>query len=79
MNVNQDEYVRGAEGTAGISLLIHPQRSMPFPEDEGMTISPGHSTSIGLSKVSIPSESGLGGEFCNMFCITISLSDVVAL
>ena len=38
--------------TAGIRLVVHSQARMPFPEDEGITVSPGHSTSIGMRKVS---------------------------
>lgn len=56
MNANQDEYVQGTGGTAGIALLVHPQRYMPFPEDEGIIISPGQSTTVGLSKVRIQCE-----------------------
>jgi len=51
VNIDQANYVKDAGETAGIRLVVHPGNRMPFPEDEGMTVSPGHSTSIGLQKV----------------------------
>lgn len=53
LNVNRDEYVKGDIGTVGISLIVHHQRYMPFPEDGGIIVSPGLSTSVGLHKVSL--------------------------
>ena len=54
VNIDQANYVKDAGETAGIRLVVHPGDRMPFPEDEGMTVSPGHSTSIGLQKVGSP-------------------------
>jgi hypothetical protein len=51
VNINQDEYVKEVGDTAGIRMVVHAQNRMPFPEDEGITVSPGHSTSIGLRQV----------------------------
>ena len=51
LNIDQDEYVRQVVDTAGVRLVVHPQSRMPFPEDEGVTVSPGRSTSIGLKQV----------------------------
>ena len=51
VNINQNEYIEEAGDTAGIRLVVHPQTRMPFPEDEGITVSPGHSTSIGVRQV----------------------------
>ena len=53
LNIDQANYVKDAGETAGIRLVVHSGDRMPFPEDEGTTVSPGHSTSIGLQKVSI--------------------------
>jgi len=53
VNIDQENYVKDAGETAGIRIVVHNGDRMPFPEDEGMTVSPGHSTSIGLQKVSI--------------------------
>ena len=51
LNINQDDYVHQAGDTAGVRLVIHSQTQMPFPEDEGVTIEPGFSTSVGIKKV----------------------------
>jgi len=51
VNIDQANYVKDAGETAGIRLVVHTGDKMPFPEDEGMMVSPGHSTSIGLQKV----------------------------
>ena len=52
LNINQEEYTELSGDMAGIRLVVHAQERMPFPEDEGITISPGHSTSIGMRQVS---------------------------
>jgi len=59
VNIDQANYVKDAGETAGIRLVVHGANRMPFPEDEGITVSPGHSTSIGLQKVSTPNLSQL--------------------
>ena len=51
INVQQYEYVKQAGDTAGIIIGILPQYQMPFPEDDGVMISPGHATSIGIVQV----------------------------
>ena len=51
VNIDQPNYVKDAGETAGIRLVVHNGKRMPFPEDEGITVSPGHSTSVGLQKV----------------------------
>ena len=51
VNVQQYEYVTQAGDTAGIVVGILPQNQMPFPEDDGIMISPGHATSIGIVQV----------------------------
>lgn len=53
MNIDQASYVKDAGDTAGVRMVIHSGSRMPFPEDEGITVSPGHSTSIGLKKVKL--------------------------
>lgn len=49
--VNQNEYIPSISQEAGVRVLLTPQRSIPFPDDEGFTVSPGFATSIGLRKV----------------------------
>jgi len=42
-----------AGDTAGVVVVIRPQNQMPFPEDDGIVVSPGHATSIAISQVNI--------------------------
>ena len=51
VNVQQYEYVTQAGDTAGIVVGILPQNQMPFPEDDGIIVSPGHATSIAIVQV----------------------------
>jgi len=51
LNVNQDEYISEGDDAAGMRLVIHQAQRMPFPEDEGLAINPGQTTSIGLRRV----------------------------
>jgi len=51
VSIGQNDYVKEAGDTAGLRLIVHPAERLPMPEDEGLTISPGHTTSIGLRKV----------------------------
>lgn len=49
--INQQEYIPSLSQEAGVRVLLTPQRSIPFPVDEGFTVSPGFATSIGVRKV----------------------------
>ena len=49
--MNQNEYIPSISQEAGVRVLLTPQRNIPFPVDEGFTVSPGFSTSIGLRQV----------------------------
>jgi len=51
LNINQKEYISQAGDTAGAIVDIRPQNQMPFPEDDGILVSPGHATSIGITQV----------------------------
>ena len=51
INVNQHEYIEQAGDTAGVVAVIRPQNQMPFPEDDGIIVSPGHATSIAITQV----------------------------
>ncbi|XP_076465407.1 epithelial sodium channel subunit gamma-like [Babylonia areolata] len=48
MFIHQDEYVSALASEAGVRVLIHPRGSAPFPEDNGVSIAPGLSTSISI-------------------------------
>jgi len=52
VSIDQQDYVKAAGETAGLRLVVHSADRLPFPEDEGLTISAGRTTSIGLRKVS---------------------------
>lgn len=49
--INQEEYIPSLSQEAGVRILLTPQRNIPFPVDEGFTVSPGFATSIGLRQV----------------------------
>ena len=49
--MNQKEYIPILSQEAGVRVLITGQQRIPFPVDEGFTVSPGFVTSIGLRKV----------------------------
>ncbi|XP_022110548.1 amiloride-sensitive sodium channel subunit beta-2-like [Acanthaster planci] len=51
--VEQTEYVRGLQNSAGLKVFISGQNQVPFPEDRGIIVSPGRETSIALHKVRI--------------------------
>ena len=53
--VEQDEYMELLTDSAGIRLMIHNQTSMPFPEDQGLSVRPGTKTFVGIKKVGINS------------------------
>ena len=51
--IQQDEYLPILSDTAGIRLIIHNQTYMPLPEKEGIVLSPGVSSNIAITKVSM--------------------------
>jgi Amiloride-sensitive sodium channel len=51
VDIDQFDYLTGSAETAGIKLVIHDRRRLPFPEDEGVLVGPGRTTSIGMQKV----------------------------
>ena len=55
--MNQKEYIPILSPEAGVRVLITRQRSIPFPVDEGFTVSPGFATSIGLRQVCLNQKS----------------------
>ena len=38
---------------AGMRVVVHHQDNMPFPSDEGISITPGQLSFVGIKKVSI--------------------------
>mgnify|MGYP002803827811 FL=1 len=53
MNIEQDQYMEGLTEEAGVNVIIHNAKQMPFPYDEGITVPPGFSSSIAMRKESI--------------------------
>jgi len=51
MDIQQHEYLKQTGDTAGAVVVIGPQNQMPFPEDDGIILSPGHATSIAITQV----------------------------
>ncbi|CAG5120526.1 unnamed protein product, partial [Candidula unifasciata] len=63
--LDQRNYVANLATEAGVRVLIHKKGSMPFPEDEGVSVMPGRSTSIGMKQVSytrLPPPHGVCGD-----------------
>ncbi len=51
-NIDQKEYVGHLAEAAGVRIVVHPQATMPFPEDEGLSIGPGQLSYVGIKFVS---------------------------
>ena len=52
LNLEMDEYIKNFASGYGIRIVFHEPGTFPLPADEGMTLSPGFETSIGLRLVS---------------------------
>ncbi|XP_066572388.1 acid-sensing ion channel 1-like [Amia ocellicauda] len=53
LSIEQDEYIEHISQAAGIRLIIHDQKDMPFPEDDGVNISPGQESDLAIIKVHV--------------------------
>ncbi|XP_064648387.1 degenerin unc-8-like [Lineus longissimus] len=51
--IEQEEYIAGLTEDAGVKVLPHHQNDMPFPDDQGVLASPGHLTSISVTKTNV--------------------------
>lgn len=51
LNIEQSEYLGQFIEEAGIKIAISNSGEMPFPLEQGLSVSPGFATSIGLRKV----------------------------
>ncbi|XP_077980560.1 uncharacterized protein LOC144435805 [Glandiceps talaboti] len=60
--IEQPEYVGLFSQESGVRVSVSPQDVMPFPEDIGITVSPGQATSIGLRKNDISRQGGNYGN-----------------
>ncbi|ESO09372.1 hypothetical protein HELRODRAFT_168352 [Helobdella robusta] len=50
-NVEEDEYIGETSESAGLRVVVHDPRKMPFPEDEGVLVAPRTLTHIGVRMV----------------------------
>ena len=53
MYVNYAEYLHGHTTGRGLRLDIHPYQTLPFVSENGISVTTGHSTYIGLKLVSV--------------------------
>ena len=51
INVDQRNYVSESGDIAGVRVIVLPRNQIAFPEDEGITVSTGHSTFVGVTQV----------------------------
>ena len=91
LNIGQNEYIEGITESAGAVVVVHDQSRMPFPEDEGVLASPGHVTSISITRVDVsrlgdkysdciePNKNELINVFAEHFPVNYSISVCVAL
>ena len=49
--LEQSEYASELTEVAGVRVLVHSQEKMPFPEDEGLSVSPARLTYVGINLV----------------------------
>ncbi|XP_033104401.1 amiloride-sensitive sodium channel subunit gamma-like, partial [Anneissia japonica] len=50
MDIKQNDYIEDIQPAAGLKIVVHDQTEMPFPEDQGVTVTPGTETSIAIYK-----------------------------
>lgn len=53
LNIETKEYIENYMDAPGIRLVIHQRGTLPFPEEEGITLNPNYETSIGMRMVCI--------------------------
>ena len=53
LTVEEDEYMPQVQ-SLGLKMVVHPQTAMPFPETEGLLLTPGFLTHVGITKVKYP-------------------------
>ncbi|OAF70491.1 hypothetical protein A3Q56_01737, partial [Intoshia linei] len=69
--IDQREYISQFVQAAGAKVLIHSQKIMPFPEDEGYSVQPGSLTSLAIKKTSISRQGFPYGS-----CVDIKVSNI---
>lgn len=51
LDIDQDQYFNTE--TAGVVVMVHDPSTMPFPEDDAISIAPGQAAFIGVKMVKI--------------------------
>ena len=51
--IDQKEYISALSPISGVRLVVHHNNHMPFPEDEGIDVSPGYKAEIKLRMVGV--------------------------
>lgn len=51
MNIESQEYIGALSPNVGAVLVVHDRSLLPFPSQQGMTIVPGYTTNIAITKV----------------------------
>ena len=62
--IDQFAYIGDLADTAGVRVLIDSHGAMPFPEDLGLSVSPGFETSIGIHLVCRSTSNIVSACFC---------------
>ncbi|XP_039631297.1 amiloride-sensitive sodium channel subunit gamma-2-like [Polypterus senegalus] len=51
--IEQEEYFQQLSHAAGLRLVIHDQKDMPFPEDDGVNVPPGQEADVAIVKLHV--------------------------
>lgn len=65
LNIEQSQYIDALVDEAGLKIVIHNPKQVPFPFDEGITVPPGFSSSIAIRKEIIERVDPFKNGSCN--------------
>lgn len=51
LNVEVEDYLSAFTPDVGVKVVVHPKDVIPFPEDSGINVPPGYTSSIGVKMV----------------------------
>ncbi|XP_059164362.1 acid-sensing ion channel 1C-like [Physella acuta] len=51
--IETDEYLPGITHNKGVRVVIHEQGTVPFPDEEGLSVMPGTNTYIGIKQINV--------------------------
>ncbi|ESO09380.1 hypothetical protein HELRODRAFT_168361 [Helobdella robusta] len=61
-NVEQENYIGEISQSAGLRVVVHDPKRMPFPEDEGILVPPNALTHIGVTMIKTKKMNGVYGS-----------------